>query len=376
MEDLGIYVHIPFCKSKCYYCDFNSYSNKEYLQDEYISCLIKEIEIRESIIKSYNIKSIYIGGGTPTYLNSPALKKLLLYLKRFVNDKIEYSCEANPGTLTKEKLEILKENGVNRLSIGLQSWNNDILRNLGRIHNLQDFIDNYKMARAVGFDNINVDLMFAIQGQTVEDASDTIDNVIALKPEHISCYSLIIEEGTKLFEQYKCGQAAEVDEEIDRLMYYTATDKLEKMGYKRYEISNYAREGYECTHNIIYWRTKPYLGVGAGAHSYIENCRFSNETNPEKYIARLKDLILPILSEEKLSIDDKISEFMFMGLRMTEGVVLSEFKNRFGMELLKVFGKEIERLRETGLVKLRDEKLMLTDLGIDLSNQVFVEFLK
>lgn len=376
MKEMGLYIHIPFCKSKCFYCDFNSYSDKEYMQDEYISCVIKEIELRYSILEDYTIKSIFIGGGTPTYLNLNAMEKLLSYLRQFTCDNIEYTCEANPGTLTYEKLCMLKNYGVNRLSIGLQSWDNAILKSLGRIHSNQDFLDNFKLARALGFHNINVDLMFSIHGQTVENFKNTLDNVIALSPEHISCYGLILEQGTPFWEQYKCGLLEEVNEDVDREMYYAATEKLEKNGYNRYEISNYAREGYECIHNIIYWRTRPYLGVGAGAHSFIGSARFSNDLNPDVYIKKLLNSNLPVVNKEVLSRDDMISEFMFMGLRMTEGIQLDDFKYRFQNGLFELFDTEINRLIRNDLLKLKDGRLMLTELGIDLSNQVFVEFLK
>jgi oxygen-independent coproporphyrinogen-3 oxidase len=271
---------------------------------------------------------------------------------------------------------LLKKSGVNRLSIGLQSWDNNILRYLGRIHRVEDFIQNYNLARDIGFNNINVDLMSSIQGQTMEIFSSTLDNVISLKPEHISCYSLIIEEGTVFGERYKSGLLHEVDEDTDRDMYYFAVKRLKESGYFRYEISNFAKPGYESRHNIIYWETKPYLGIGAGAHSYIGNTRFSNEISPEKYINSITSHELPVVSEEVLTFDDKMSEFMFMGLRMSRGIELEEFKQRFDAELLSIYSSEIESLVSKKLVCLKDNRLFLTDKGIDLSNQVFVEFLK
>jgi oxygen-independent coproporphyrinogen III oxidase len=376
MEDLGLYIHIPFCRSKCYYCDFNSYSNKEYLQDRYVDSVIKEIELRSEIINNHRIKSIFIGGGTPTYLNYDSLFKLLSYLNKNICEVDEFSCEANPGTLTNEKLKLLKECGVNRLSIGLQSWNDNILKSIGRIHNTEEFLSNYDRARKLGFDNINIDIMFSIYGQTIKDLENTLENVIALKPEHISCYSLIIEEGTLVSKKVNNGEIEEVDEETDREMYYLAVDKLKKAGYERYEISNFALPGFECRHNIIYWKTKPYLGIGAGAHSFIADVRFSNEESPETYIEKIETKKLPVSKVEMLTYDDRMSEFMFMGLRMDRGIEFDEFKARFGKEMRNVYGLEIDNLNKKGLINLADNRIKLTEVGIDLSNQVFVDFLK
>lgn len=376
MKELGLYIHIPFCKSKCYYCDFNSYSGKEHMQEEYVDSLIKEMESRSSVLGSCSIKSIYIGGGTPTFLNLHAMGKLLSYLKKYAGGGIEYTCEANPGTLTSDKLLLMRDNGVNRISIGLQSWDDRILKKLGRIHCYSDFLNSYNQARRAGFDNVSIDLMFSIQGQSLEDFENSIDNVISIGPEHISCYSLIIEEGTPFYKQFEDGALKEIDEDTDRSMYYMASRKLKDSGYFRYEISNYAKLGYESKHNIIYWKTGDYLGVGAGAHSCIENVRFSNIKSPEKYIGMLNSSKLPLYSREELSELDRISEFMFMGLRMTEGVDFLDFKKRFNKDLFDVYANEINTLETKGLIKLRQNALMLTDLGVDLSNQVFVEFLK
>lgn len=376
MEDLGLYIHIPFCKSKCFYCDFNSYSGKERIQESYVDSLIDEMESRSSIIEKNKISTIYIGGGTPTYLNIHALEKLLTYLKKYCGKSVEYSCEANPGTLTGEKLIVLKENGVNRLSMGLQSWNDDLLHRLGRIHTVRNFVENYNSARAAGFKNINIDIMFSIQGQTLDDFENTLNNVIAINPEHISCYSLIIEEGTPFGEQYEKGELKEMDEDIDREMYYMAVEKLNDAGYMRYEISNFAREGYKCRHNIIYWDTRHYLGIGAGAHSYLDGIRFSNEPVPEKYIKMVRDSGLPTVHEEKLTIDDMMGEFMFMGLRMTQGIEIDDFKRRFSLNIWDVYGNEIRKLEDDGLIKINAGRMFLTDRGIDVSNRVFVEFIR
>jgi oxygen-independent coproporphyrinogen-3 oxidase len=343
--------------------------------EEYIGCLSHEIDMRSSILEGYKIKSIYIGGGTPTYLNFKYFKRLLTHLEKYSGNGIEYTCEANPGTLSREKLELMKNHGVNRLSIGLQSWNDNILKRLGRIHNLNELIENYYCAKDIGFKNINVDLMFSIYGQSISDFESTLDNVISIAPQHVSCYSLIIEEGTPFHELMDKGLIREVDEETDREMYYLANQKLREAGYEHYEISNYAKQGFKSRHNINYWKTGEYIGIGAGAHSYIRRCRFYNELRPEKYIENLRDAILPVIGEESLSTKDMMSEFMFMGLRMMEGISSVEFEERFGCSLFDIYKAQIEKVINEGLIQIRGDRLVLTERGIDLSNQVFVEFI-
>lgn len=382
MKDIGIYIHIPFCMAKCNYCDFNSYSNMEYMEEFYVDALIKEMKQRFLNLDSqYNIKSIYIGGGTPTYLNYENLKKLLIFLNKFYKDGIEYTCEANPGTLSYEKLWLLKEYGVNRLSIGLQSLDNNILKYLGRVHSFEDFMENYKVAREVGFENINVDLMFSIQGQTIDDFANGLKFICDLNPEHISCYGLIIEENTAFGRLYKSGKLQVIDEDTDYKMYKTAISILKDKGYIRYEISNYAKAGFESTHNIIYWKTKEYIGFGAGAHSYIDGLRFSNDLSIKKYIEKIDEGRLPTCFEEKLSIKEEMAEFMFMGLRMMEGVELLDFKKRFGIDIMSVYGKQIEEMIKKDLAIIYNDidkkslMLKLSDKGIDISNSVFIEFI-
>lgn len=374
MEELGLYIHIPFCKSKCSYCDFNSYSGLEYLQDSYVDCIIEEIERRLYLLDRYNINTIFIGGGTPTYLNLKSFEKLLVYLKKYACHGVEYTCESNPGTLTAEKFILMKENGVNRLSIGLQSWDDRILKYLGRIHDVEQFVKNYYDARSAGFDNINVDIMFAIQGQSIECFKSTLDNLISLNPQHISCYSLIVEEGTPFGEQLKRGELKEVDEDTDRYMYHMAVRKLKEAGYEHYEISNFAKPEYKCRHNIIYWKTGAYIGIGAGAHSYVDGVRFSNEEAPEKYISMIKQGIFPVSWEEKLSVKDMMAEYMFMGLRMMDGIDCYEFKNRFNNNIEDIYGSSIEAMINNGLLMRNGNSISLTERGIDISNQVFCEF--
>lgn len=364
----SLYVHIPFCIKKCLYCDFNSCSNNE-LQDEYVDKLI--LEIKKLNIRKF--ETIFVGGGTPTILSLNNTEKLLRTLKIFNAD--EFTFESNPGTITENKIVLLRKYGVNRLSIGLQAWQDPLLRKLGRIHSLQDFMESYALARSAGFNNINVDLMFGIPDQSMEDWVETIENTIKINPEHISCYSLIIEEGTpykKLYEENKLNLA---DEDTERDMYHYAINELKKAGYKHYEISNFSKKGYECKHNITYWRLDEYLGVGAGAYSFANNKRFSNIKNPSQYIKCLgENNIIEENTNEKLN--DLLSEYMFLGLRMMEGISKRDFKQRFSKDIEEIYGKEISSLKNRELIIEDRGRIKLTPKGIDFSNQVFIEFLK
>lgn len=364
----SLYVHIPFCLKKCLYCDFNSYIDL-YLQDEYIKSLVKEIER----IDNLSFRTIFVGGGTPTVLSLNNLMALLESLKRFTPD--EFTFEANPGTINKEKMLLMKEYGVNRISIGLQAWQDNLLQRLGRIHKLCDFLSSYEIIRNSGFNNINVDLMFAIPEQKMEDWVETVENVLRLNPEHISCYSLIIEEGTPFFDMYKEGKLDVADEDTEREMYYYTVKTLGKYGYNQYEISNFAKTGYECRHNITYWNAEEYIGVGAGAHSYTGCKRYSNYRSIYDYIKGI-EMGSTVEEETILSINDEISEFMFMGLRMTQGIEKRKFKERFKTDIYNIYKKEIKDLIKKRLITDNGEFIRLTEKGIDLSNQVFVSFLK
>jgi oxygen-independent coproporphyrinogen-3 oxidase len=350
------------------YCDFNSYSNNE-LQDAYTDELINEIEK----IDAKKFETIFVGGGTPTILSVNNLNKLLKVLRKFNPD--EYTFESNPGTITEKNLSLLIESGVNRLSIGLQAWQDSLLIKLGRIHNLNDFLEGYAAARRVGFNNINIDLMFGIPDQSMEDWVETVKNVIAINPEHVSCYSLIIEEGTPFKRLYDENKLNLVDEDIERDMYHFAINELKKAGYQHYEISNFSKKGFECKHNITYWNLNEYLGVGAGAHSYVDNKRFYNIKNLTQYIKGAGEN--NIIEEcSKQTYNDLLSEYMFLGLRMIEGICKKDFKKKFGESIEKIYGNEITNLIQKGLITDDNKYIKLTPKGIDFSNQVFVEFLK
>ncbi|MCX7951125.1 MAG: radical SAM family heme chaperone HemW [Clostridiales bacterium] len=365
----GLYIHIPFCKSKCYYCDFNSIIDNA-IQDEYIKALIQEIELYKEI----KFDTIFIGGGTPTILSINNLKKLLLTIKNFYPK--EFTIECNPGTLSQEKLKLLKEFGINRLSIGLQSIDNNILKSIGRIHTFEEFLQNYYWARQLGFKNINIDIMYNLPNQSAKEFMNGLQTVLELKPEHISCYSLIIEEETKFWELYNQNKLNLLDEDEERYIYKKINQLLNKYGYYQYEISNYAKEGYECKHNIIYWTDEEYIGVGAGAHSYFDNKRFNNTADVREYIKNINCTKTARENIEQIDEATHISEYIILGLRMNKGISVLEFKNKFKIDINDIFKKEIDKLLLEGLIEKKGENIRLTEKGRDLSNLVFVNFLK
>ena len=289
MKNLGIYVHIPFCVKKCSYCDFVSFANKNDYIEEYVNALKKEI--KDNKRNDYEIDTIYIGGGTPSFIDAKYISEIFKVIKENfnVNSNAEITIEVNPGTVNEEKLQIYKEAGINRISIGLQSTKNEILEKIGRIHNYEQFIETYNIARKVGFTNINVDLMLALPNQTITDLQESLDSVIKLEPEHISVYSLILEEGTLMEKWVKEGNAKLPEDEIERKMYWMVKEKLEENGYNHYEISNFAKKGFESKHNLNCWNQSEYLGFGVSAHSYVNGRRYCNISNIEKYIENIKN---------------------------------------------------------------------------------------
>ncbi|MBA1337149.1 MAG: Heme chaperone HemW [Firmicutes bacterium] len=368
-----VYIHIPFCVKKCLYCDFVSYKHNDDMVDRYVNALINEIKLRSG----HKAKTVYIGGGTPTCIDRKYLKGILGTLHRNLDMAAcsEITIEANPGTLDREKLETLVEMGVNRLSIGFQSWNEKELKRLGRIHGRDEFVANYVLAREAGFKNISVDLMFGIPGQEMEDWKETIMEVSALEPEHISCYSLRIEENTPFHRMAELGEIAEIDEAVDREMYHYAADYLSDRGYHRYEISNFARKGRECHHNLFYWENRPFLGIGAAAHSYENGKRFWNTPDLDEYCIMLERSIIPVKGSETIDLGTEIFETIFLGLRTSKGILFDDFYGRFGFDIREKHGSRIEKLREMGLVDVTISGFHLTPMGIDLSNTVFIEFI-
>ena len=377
MKSIGIYIHIPFCERKCLYCDFNSYSGKKELISEYLEGLKQEIRLHKGMLEGFEAESIYIGGGTPSLLSGKALESIMMALKENIRIKAgaEISMEANPGTLNKENLKGYFNSGINRLSMGLQACQDKLLSKLGRIHSYQDFLNNLEDARAVGFSNINVDLMFALPGQGLKEWEVSLMKLIGLDIPHISAYSLIWEEGTALEGLRDKSLLSPADEELELAMFHTARSILKNSGYNYYEISNYAKPDFECRHNIVYWKNQSYVGMGAGAHSYFNNRRYSNETTIEGYLKAIDKMGNPVKEVIEVSRTDEISETMFLGLRMTKGINIEDFKHRFGVTPMEVYPNILPKLKADGLILYNDEKIALTDRGIDLANLVFQELL-
>ena len=373
-DKISLYIHIPFCVRKCLYCDFPSFSGMESVFDDYVRMLCREIDETYSDYRGMEVKSIFVGGGTPSVLPPALLGRISdkIFSRFDVDSKAEITIETNPGTLDAKKLAEMKSMYFNRLSMGLQAWQDRLLKKLGRIHTADEFETNFLQARDAGFKNINVDLMFALPAQSLDDWQETLEKVIKLRPEHISAYSLIIEEGTPFFDMFDRGELKETDEETDRKMYYLAKEMLSDKGYKQYEISNFAKEGFECYHNKVYWRTEEYQGFGLGAHSYSDGVRFHNTYDMKEYL-RGEGLRL---DKEFLSLQEKQEEFMFMGLRMNEGVSEAEFLRRFGESMDSVYGDEIKELISEELLVKKDGRLSLTDRGVDISNSVFEKFIR
>lgn len=375
--ELGLYLHFPFCISKCPYCDFNSYQLKEDNQiSSYISALYQEITAYSRKLKKSNIKTIYLGGGTPTILSGVQIYNILEFCKdKFAIDKnAEITIEANPGTVDGEKIKLLIESGINRLSLGAQSFNNIFLKKLGRIHNAQDIIDSYSLAREIGFSNINIDIMFALPNQTTEDLQATLKKAISLKPDHLSLYNLTIKPGTEYYKEYKRGKLKlpTEDEEFD--MYNWAINFLEESGFEHYEIANFARPHKRSMHNLIYWQNKPYLGIGAGAYSFIRGYRYMNYENPARYIKEIMSGKSPINNGEKLSLRKRMIETIILGLRTKDGVSYKKYKTRFRINLNDTFSKQINKLVNLGLLQKDNYKIKLSNRGIFLANTVFREF--
>lgn len=380
MKKLGIYVHIPFCKQKCYYCDFVSYANCDKKVEEYIRALKAEIREESKNINSedYIINTIYIGGGTPSFINEKYISEIVYEIKENYNVEkdAEITIEVNPGTVNEEKLKEYVKIGINRLSIGLQSTKNELLKGIGRIHTYEEFLNCYNLARKVGFKNINVDLMLALPNQTLENVEESLKEVIKLKPNHISFYSLIVEENTPIEKMIEQGKLALPNEEIERKMYWKAKKILEENNYIHYEISNFAKKGYESKHNLNCWNQKEYLGFGVAAHSYFENKRYCNTNSIEEYCKNINEeklnknrIICEIQTEE-----EKKKEYMLLGLRKIEGVDIQEFKNKFVENPIYKFHKELEKLVNEDLIEIDLNKIKLTNKGLDFANLVWEEF--
>ncbi len=375
---LGLYIHIPFCVSKCKYCDFNSFKIDLNEKIKYLNNLEKEMKLYKEEIQNREIDSIFIGGGTPSILNSKEIEILFEKIKENFNIKsdAEITMECNPGTLTIDKLKTMKKVGINRLSIGLQAVQNHHLKYIGRIHTFEEFEKNYYDAKNVGFTNINIDLMYALPNQSKEDWIESLEKVVKLNPTHISAYSLILEEDTELFKMYERGEFKLLDEDTDIQMYEYTINYLKSNGYNQYEISNYAKENFECKHNILYWKCEEYVGLGVSASGYLNEIRYNNVCELERYEEIILDGKKPIEWEENVSIKDKIEETIFLGLRMNEGVRIDDFKEKYDFDFNKEYKNEIEKLSKLKLIEINGGKMRLTQKGKEISNSVFVEFIK
>ena len=387
-KELELYVHIPFCVRKCAYCDFLSAPADTQERTLYIDALTEEIRARKNDFNAYRVSTIFLGGGTPSILEDDDSARIFRALQENfdISDDAEITMEVNPGTVTEEKAASWRKSGVNRLSIGLQSADDRELKMLGRIHTYREFLDTWKIVREAGFENVNVDLISAIPGQNLRSWSETLRKAADLGPEHISAYSLIVEEGTPFYERYGDGSGEDEDkgnhlpplpdEDTEREIYKATEKILAEYGYHRYEISNYSKTGYECRHNLGYWERKEYLGLGLGAASLISECRFHNTADMEKYLRFYENAGTGICEDiEHLSVEDQMEEFMFLGLRKTAGISVDDFRKVFGKEIREVYGEQMRKLEEQRLIEYSGNRVRLTERGIDISNYVFSEFM-
>jgi len=375
MDSVSLYIHIPFCEAKCAYCNFNSYAGLEPLYDDYVDVLVEEMAIIGGRLSPLRGRTIYLGGGTPTVLSLQQLKRILDGCTQafVIGEGAEVCCEANPGTVDLRYLEGLRHLGVGRLSLGVQSLHDDELQLLGRVHNSAQAREAYEMARQAGFENLNLDLIYAFPGHTLKRWRATLERAIALEPEHLSLYPLSLEEGTPLWRRVESGEVEGPDDDLAAGMYLLAEELLK--GYRHYEISNWAKPGYESRHNLTYWRNEGYLGFGAGAHSYYGGRRSWNMAWPEEYICRLKRGESAREGEEVIETSLEMAETVIMGLRLSEGVRFAGFKRRFGRDLSSLYGSQLRELVALGLLEINRRGIRLTPRGRLLGNEVFWRFL-
>lgn len=385
-KQIGLYIHIPFCKQKCSYCDFCSYANKESFIKRYIQCVLKEIievgnnnkiDFENGKDDLFLVKTIYIGGGTPSLIDSKYIVQIIedIKLNFEIDEKAEITIEVNPGTVTLEKLEDYNKVGINRLSIGLQSTHEHLLKEIGRIHTYLDFLDTFRFAREAGFENINVDLMIGLPNQTLEEVKDSIEEIVSMEPEHISVYSLILEENTPLFKKVEEGLELP-NEDLERKMYWAVKQTLEQNNYIHYEISNFAKKGYESKHNLDCWNQKEYIGFGIAAHSYTNGIRYSNIENIEQYIKNYDEDKTEenLVFHEKQDMEAMQKEYMLLGLRKIDGVSIQEFKIKFVANSVFLYHSELEKLVNEELLEIDGDMIKLTNKGLDLANIVWEEF--
>ena len=394
-EGISLYIHIPFCKTKCPYCDFNTYQGIESLIKPYAEALSVEVRLWGTSLSHPKVNTIFFGGGTPSYIPLDLMDKLLSSVRDSFETvaSAEITIEANPGDLNIQGLLQLLKMGVNRLSIGVQSLDDSLLTMLGRRHTADEAVEAYDLARQAGFQRVNLDFMYGLPNQTVEQWEDTMTRVLELAPPHLSLYGLTLEKGTPLERWVKEGALPQPDPDIAADMYSIARESLEEAGYTHYEISNWEMPGQRSLHNMAYWLNQPYLGVGPGAHSHLCGHRFWDVSPPRLYIQRVQawaskgaapietldhetlKSISPVEDSETIVPDLEMAETMFLGLRLLEGISIEEFKHRFSVDPLELYGPQIKELQEEGLLEQADGRLRLTTKGLFLSNQVFMRFL-
>ncbi|MBP7344342.1 MAG: radical SAM family heme chaperone HemW [Clostridia bacterium] len=372
-SDLRIYIHIPFCKAKCNYCDFNSFAGMDYMFKPYFKSLISEIALYANELRGRRIDSIFIGGGTPSHVDVQYIYEVLDCFK--FDESAEVTIEVNPGAIGYRNFSQYRQMGINRISFGIQSFCDRILIYMGRVHNRSTAINNIHECKASGFDNINADLIFGYPKQSFENYEESINVIKSLDIPHVSCYSLSLEEGTLLDNMVKKGVMPYPDEALDRKMYDLSINSLQKANINQYEISNFARNGYECRHNIGYWNRDEYLGFGISAHSLFNETRYSNTDDIHHYISKLNKYEKPVVHCDKLTQDEIISEYIILKFRMNSGVDIANFKDEFGFDFEKRYEEKIEKLMISGLIDKTSNTYSLTRLGMDVANKVFVEFI-
>jgi len=371
------YIHIPFCEHICHYCDFNKVFLKGQPVDEYLDSLEKEIKLTIDKYGEQTLSTIFVGGGTPTSLSASQLERLcgIINTELQQHQGIEYTFEANPGDLTEDKLKALYEGGVNRLSFGVQSFNNELLQRIGRTHKAEDVFSSIEAAKKIGFNNISVDLIYSLPGQTLEDFKDTLKTAFTLDIQHYSGYSLIIEPKTVFYNLMRKGKLPTPGEDVEASMYGVLMEEMTSHGFQQYEISNFAKPGFKSKHNLTYWNNEQYFGFGAGSHGYIAGNRYSNYGPLKKYMQPLEQGEFPIMHEQKVSLVEQMEEELFLGLRKNQGVSLTSFGKKYNNTVLQLFEKEIKGLLDRGLIKIQGEYLKLTDKGRFLGNEVFQSFI-
>lgn len=387
MQSLSLYVHIPFCRAKCSYCDFNSYAGREHLISAYTQALIQEAQLWSKTVAGRSVQTVYFGGGTPSLMPLEKLGAVMRVLRDVfdVQDHAEVSLEANPGTVDEPYLRSLRHLGFNRLSLGVQSFDDEELQALGRIHSAEEAREAYRAARAAGFDNVNLDLIFGLPGQRLADWQPSLEAALRLRPEHLSLYALTLAEGTPLARDVAQGHLPAPDPDAQADMYLSAEDRLAAAGYDHYELSNWSLPGRRCRHNVAYWENREYLGLGAGAHSHLDRRRFANAASPEHYVTLMEEAgtsetsgrrrMPQLVSVETVDEALAMADTLIMGLRLSEGVSLLAFRERFGTELTQRYAEQLPDLLRVGLLEMTDGHLRLTPHGRLLGNEVFQRFL-